>query len=72
MFMLQLIYRLAEICQNPENPLRLASSVEFIFEMDRSTYNRTHKGRNSATQLLYEKDGIEYVNIVTQYEGISG
>jgi len=47
-------------------------SVEFIFEMSRSTYNRTHKGEKSITQLLYEKDGMEYVNIVTQNDEISG
>jgi len=47
-------------------------SVEFIFEMDRSTYNRTYKGEKSITQLLYEKDGMEYVNIVTQNDEISG
>ena len=47
-------------------------SVEFIFEMGRSTYNRTYKGEKNITQLLYEKDGIEYVNIVTQNDEISG
>jgi len=47
-------------------------SVEFIFEMSRSTYNHTHKGGKSITQLLYKKDGIEYVNIVTQNDEISG
>jgi len=47
-------------------------SVEFIFEMDRSTYNRAQKGEKSITQLLYERDGIEYVNIVTQNDEISG
>ena len=48
------------------------SSVEFIYEMGRSTYNLTIKGEKSITQLLYEKDGIEYVNIVTQNDEISG
>jgi len=47
-------------------------SVEFIYEMDRSTYNRTYKGEKSITQLLYAKDGMEYVNIVTQNDEISG
>jgi len=47
-------------------------SVEFIFEMGRSTYNRTYKGEKNITQLLYEKDGMEYVNIVTQNDEISG
>jgi len=48
------------------------TSVEFIYEMGRSTYNRTNKGEKSITQLLYEKDGVEYVNIVTQNDEISG
>jgi len=48
------------------------TSVEFIFEMNRNTYNNTYKGEKSITQLLYEKDGIEYVNIVTQNDEISG
>ena len=47
-------------------------SVEFIFEMDRNTYNLTYKGEKNITQLLYEKDGMEYVNIVTQNDEISG
>ena len=47
-------------------------SVEFIFEMNRSTYNKTYKSRKSITQLLYEKDGMEYVNVVTQNDEISG
>jgi len=48
------------------------TSVEFIFEMNRKTYNNTYKGEKSITQLLYEKEGIEYVNIVTQNDEISG
>ena len=47
-------------------------SVEFIFEMSRQTYNLTYKGEKSITQLLYEKDGMEYVNVVTQNDEISG
>ncbi|MCL2392701.1 MAG: DUF4956 domain-containing protein [Oscillospiraceae bacterium] len=47
-------------------------SVEFIFEMGRNTYNRTYKSEKNITQLLYEKDGVEYVNIVTQNDEISG
>jgi len=47
-------------------------AVEFIFEMDRTTYDLTYKGEKSITQLLYEKDGMEYVNIVTQNDEISG
>ncbi|MCL2408419.1 MAG: DUF4956 domain-containing protein [Oscillospiraceae bacterium] len=48
------------------------SSVEFIYEMGRRTYNRTNKGDKNITQLLYENDGVEYVNIVTQNDEISG
>jgi len=48
------------------------TSVEFIFEMNRSTYDRAYKGNKSITQLLYEKDGMEYVNVVTQNDEISG
>jgi len=47
-------------------------SVEFIFEMGRKTYNKTYKGEKGITQLLYEKEGIEYVNIVTQNDEING
>jgi len=49
-----------------------ADSVEFIFEMSRTTYNLTNKGEKGITQLLYEKKGVEYVNIVTQNDEISG
>jgi uncharacterized membrane protein YhiD involved in acid resistance len=48
------------------------NSVEFIYEMGRHTYNRTNKGEKNITQLLYENDGVEYVNIVTQNDEISG
>jgi len=48
------------------------SSVELIFEMTRSAYNSTYKGDKNITQLLYEKYSIEYVNIVTQNDEISG
>jgi len=47
-------------------------SVEFIFEMNKSIYNKTYKNEKSITQLLYEKDGMEYVNVVTQNDEISG
>jgi len=40
--------------------------------MNKSAYNRAHKGNESITQLLYEKGGMEYVNIVTQNDEISG
>jgi hypothetical protein len=40
--------------------------------MSRSTYNLTYKGEKNITQLLHEKEGIEYVNVVTQNDEISG
>jgi len=47
-------------------------SVEFIYELDRNTYNLTYKSEKNITQLLYEKKGVEYVNVVTQNDEISG
>ena len=49
-----------------------ADSVEFIFELGRSAYNNAYNKGKSITQKLYEKPGIEYVNIVTQNDEISG
>jgi len=47
-------------------------SLELIYELDRHTYNLAYKGGKSITQLLYEKEGMAYVNIVTQNDEISG
>jgi len=47
-------------------------SSEMIYELDRHTYNLTYKSGKNITQLLYEKEGMEYVNIVTQNDEISG
>ena len=47
-------------------------SLELIYELNRSTYNLTYKSGKNITQLLYENDGIDYVNIVTQNDEISG
>jgi len=47
-------------------------SLEMIYELDRRTYSLTHKGGKNITQLLYEKNGMEYVNVVTQNDEISG
>jgi len=47
-------------------------SLELIYELDRRTYNLTYKSGKNITQLLYEKEGMEYVNIVTQNDEISG
>ncbi|MCL2405179.1 MAG: DUF4956 domain-containing protein [Defluviitaleaceae bacterium] len=48
------------------------TSLELIYELDRHTYNLAYKGGKSITQLLYDKEGMEYVNIVTQNDEISG
>lgn len=47
-------------------------SIELIFELSRSVYGVTYKKSKSITQSLYEIGGIEYVNIVTQNDEISG
>jgi len=47
-------------------------SLEMIYELDRRTYDLTYKSGKNITQLLYEKEGMEYVNIVTQNDEISG
>ncbi len=47
-------------------------SVEFIYEMSRSTYNYTYKRDQGITQKLYALGNMEYVNIVTQNDEISG
>ncbi|WP_294561348.1 DUF4956 domain-containing protein [uncultured Traorella sp.] len=47
-------------------------SIEFIYELSRRTYEITYKKEKSITQLLYELDHVDYVNIVTQNDEISG
>jgi len=47
-------------------------SVEFIFEMSRKTYQLTYKNEETITELLYEKGDIEYINVITQNDEISG
>ncbi len=47
-------------------------AVEFIFEMSRSTYNLSYKKSEGITQKLYALGGVEYVNIITQNDEISG
>lgn len=48
------------------------SGVEFIYELSRSVYNLTYKKDESITQKLYDLGNVEYVNIVTQNDEISG
>lgn len=47
-------------------------NVEFIFELSRSTYNIVYKKDQNITQKLYDIGGVQYVNIVTQNDEISG
>ena len=46
--------------------------LELIFELSRSTYNITYKKDQNITQNLYDIGGVQYVNIVTQNDEISG
>lgn len=48
------------------------STVEFIFEMSRKAYNLSYKKDRGITQKLYALGDMEYINIVTQSDEISG
>lgn len=47
-------------------------SIELIFEMPRRIYLKSNKKEKSVTEMLYELENIEYVNVVTQNDEISG
>lgn len=47
-------------------------SVELIFEMSRKVYLLSNKKEKSIAETLYELESIDYVNIVTQNDEISG
>ena len=47
-------------------------TVEFIFEMSRKTYEISYKSNESINKKLYSLGGIEYVNVITQNDEISG
>lgn len=47
-------------------------SIELIFEMPRKVYLISNKKEKSIAEMLYELDNMEYVNIVTQNDEISG
>ena len=47
-------------------------SIELIYEMPRKIYLLSHKKEKSIAEMLYELESIEYVNIVTQNDEISG
>ncbi len=48
------------------------SSIEFIYEIKKKTLNKTSSKEKTITESLYAVGGIEYVNIVTQNDEISG
>ncbi|WP_294148334.1 DUF4956 domain-containing protein [uncultured Clostridium sp.] len=47
-------------------------SIEIIFEMPKKAYLISNKKEKSVVEMLYELESIEYVNIVTQNDEISG
>ena len=47
-------------------------SIELIFEMPKKVYLLSNKKEKSIVEILYELETIEYVNIVTQNDEISG
>ena len=47
-------------------------AVEMIFEIDRKTFDSANKSQGGITQKMYGLGGIEYVNIVSQSDEISG
>lgn len=47
-------------------------SVELIYELTRKTYMDSYKNENDITDHLYSLGNVEYVNIVTQSDEISG
>lgn len=46
--------------------------IEFIYELSRHTYNATYQQETSIVQKLYAIGNVQYVNIVTQSDEISG
>ena len=47
-------------------------SVELIYELTRKTYMDSYKNEKDITDHLYSLGNVEYVNIVTQSDEISG
>lgn len=48
------------------------AAVELIYEMPRSVYQATYKKEQDIVEKLYSLGDIEYVNVVTQSDEISG
>ena len=49
-----------------------SENVEFIFELSRKTYDISYRRDQSIVEKLYALGQIEYVNIITQNDEISG
>lgn len=49
-----------------------ADTLELIYEMPRSVYQLNYKKERDLTDCLYDLPGIEYVNVVTQSDEITG
>lgn len=48
------------------------STIELIYEMTRKVYMDSYKKEQSITDCLYQMGSVEYVNIVSQSDEISG
>lgn len=48
------------------------NNIEFIFELSRKTYDLSYRRDQSIVEKLYDLGDIEYVNIITQNDEISG
>lgn len=49
-----------------------SETIEFIFELSRKTYDISYKKDQSIVEKLYNLGQIQYVNIITQSDEISG
>ena len=47
-------------------------TIEFIYELSKKSLDKTLTSERNITELLYEIDDVNYVNIVTQNDEISG
>lgn len=48
-----------------------SNTIELIYEISRSIYDKSFKKQKSITELLYEIENIEYANIVAQNDEIA-
>ncbi len=46
--------------------------IEWIYELSRKALQQEKKKEHSITDILYQIRGVDYVNIVTQSDEISG